>query len=84
MDHYHVIMDGYGDKESGDVVTMDGEIIGTWVLDPEDHPGFIPLGGTEQIIWSPWIGQFCKLVKEWHEEREAQRLSGASGPGHDA
>ena len=82
MDHYHVIMDGYGDKESGDVVTKDGEIIGTWVLDPEDHPGFIPLSGTEQIIWSPWFGQFCKLVKEWHEERQAERESGQSGQGH--
>lgn len=75
-DYYHVILDGYGDHESGDVVTKHGEIIGTWVLDPEDHPGFIPLGETEQVIWSPWIGQFCKLVAEWHEQREARSLSG--------
>lgn len=82
MDHYHVYMDGYGDRErdSGDVITKDGEVIGTWVLDPEDHPGFIPLGETEEVIWSPWIGEFCRLVKEWHEEREAARLSGLSDP----
>lgn len=76
MDHYHVILDGFGDQDSGDVVSKDGEVIGTWVLDPEDHPGFIPLGQTEQVIWSPWIGPFCKLVAEWHEQQEAQRLSG--------
>lgn len=75
-DHWHVTLDGYGDGDTGDVVTKHGEVIGTWVLDPEDHPGFIPLGETEQIIWSPWIGEFCKLVKEWHEEQEARRLSG--------
>ena len=79
MDHYHVLLDGYGDKDSGDVLTKDGEIIGTWVLDPEDHPGFIPLGKQEQIIRSPWIGEFCKLVAAWHEQQEAQRLSDQSG-----
>ncbi len=46
MDHYHVIMDGFRDREKqcGDVITLDGE--------------------------------FCRLVKEWHEQREAQRVSG--------
>ena len=81
MDHYHVIMDGYGSSDSGDVITKAGEVIGTWVLDPEDHPSFIPLGETEHVIWVPWVGQFCKLVKEWHEEREAQKTSGLKGPG---
>lgn len=83
MDHYHIFMDGYGhrDKDSGAVVTRDGEIIGTWVLDAEDHPSFTPLGETEHVIWSPWIGEFCKLVKAWHEEREAQKTSGLKDLG---
>lgn len=81
-DHWHVSLDGYGDREkfSGDVISKDGEVLGTWVLDPEGHPGFIPLGETEEVISSFWIGEFCKLIKEWHEEREAARLSGLSAP----
>ena len=77
MDHWHVILDGYGQQESGDVITKDGEVIGTWVLDPEDHPGFIPLGEEEIVIYDFWIGPFCKAILEWYEEKEALRIKGA-------
>ena len=75
MDHWNVTLDGYGERErdSGDVITKDGEIIGTWSADAEDHCSFTPRGQTEPIIWNPFLGLFCKSVAEWHEEQEAQR-----------
>lgn len=75
MDHWHVILDGYGDLEkySGDVITKDGEVIGTWTADAEDHCSFTPLGEAEAIIWNPFLGLFCREVAEWHKEREAMR-----------
>jgi hypothetical protein len=78
VDHFHVILDGYGEQDTGDVITKDGEVIGTWVLDPEDHPGFIPLGGQEVIIWNWMIGPFCKEILAWYEEAEAARLQAAA------
>lgn len=78
MDHWHVILDGYGDndREAGDVITKDGEVIGTWSADAEDHCSFTPLGQTDPIIWNPFLGPFCRAVADWHEEMEARRLSG--------
>lgn len=78
MDHWHVTLDGYSDQDSGDVITKDGEVIGTWVLDPEGHPGFIPLGEQEIVIDDFWIGPFCKNILEWYEEKEALRITAAA------
>lgn len=72
MDHWHVILSDYGSAEAGEVVTKDGEVIGTWTLDAEGHPGFIPFGESDVVVWSSWIGPFCKAVLEWHEHKEQQ------------
>ncbi|GAB1480034.1 hypothetical protein MASR2M74_26050 [Paracoccaceae bacterium] len=73
MKHSKVILDGYGDrgKESGDVYTQDGEVIGAWSADAEGHCSFIPLGQAEPIIWNPFLGLFCRDVFDWHEAKAA-------------
>jgi hypothetical protein len=75
MDYWHVTLDGYDvpERESGDVITKDGEIIGTWSADAEDHCSFTPTGQTEPSIWNPFLGLFCKSVAAWYEEQEALR-----------
>lgn len=89
MDHWLIILDGYGDRgrESGDVVTNDGEVIGTWTADAEDHCSFTPLGAAEPIIWQPFLGLFCRDVADWHAKKEAVQLAESNlpntGVGHD-
>jgi hypothetical protein len=75
MDHWKIILDGYREpgRDGGDVYTRDGEVIGTWSADPEDHCSFTPLGETQSIIWEPFLGLFCKEVAAWYEAREAER-----------
>ncbi len=72
MDHWYVTLNGYGEtgRDSGDVYTKDGEVIGTWSADAEDHCSFTPLGETESIIWEPFLGLFCKEVAEWHKAQQ--------------
>lgn len=75
MKHWKVILDGYGDrgKDSGYVCTQDGEVIGEWSADAEDHCSFTPLGRAEPIIWNPFLGLFCQDVFDWHAAKIAGR-----------
>lgn len=72
QDHFHVLIDGYGEdgKEEGDVITQDGEVIGTWSIDLNDFLYFTPNGQAEHIIGGPFFGIVCKEIREWHEEQE--------------
>lgn len=68
--YWSVVLEGYGPGvENGDVITHDGEIIGQWQLEAEDHFQFIPDGEVEVAIWSAWLGEFCEAVAGWHEVR---------------
>lgn len=53
--------------DDGSVVTQDGEYLGTWELDAEDHPSFTPDGEVESLLWSPWVGQLCEKIDAWHQ-----------------
>lgn len=55
--------------EDGSVVTEDGEYLGTWIADAEDHPSFIPDGATEPLFSDYWIGSLCKQIADWHAEQ---------------
>ncbi len=73
MDHWLVTLDGNGQtgRDSGDVYTKDGEVIGTWSSDAEGHCSFTPYGETEPVISEPFLGLFCKEVADWHKVKEA-------------
>lgn len=67
MQHWKVTLFGYGEFDFGDVVTKDGEVIGTWSSDENDFHSFTPNGKEEPIFVSPFLGPFCSWVAEWHE-----------------
>lgn len=52
--------------EDGTVVTRDGEFLGTYDLDAEDHPWFTPDGETQPTIFHPFIPLFCEEIEDWH------------------
>lgn len=56
--------------DDGSVVTRDGEYIGTWEMDENDHPSFTPLGETEVLFFEMWVGLLCQKIAEWHEAQE--------------
>lgn len=67
MRHWKVTLHGFGQSDFGDVVTKDGEIIGTWSCDENDFYSFTPNGATEPVYVHPMLGLFCSWVAEWHE-----------------
>ena len=70
MEHWKVMLEGYRERDSGDVITKDGEIIGTWASDENDFCSFTPNGEQEPIFMHPMLGPFCTLVAEWHEGQQ--------------
>ena len=70
-EHWKILLDGYADNETGDVITKDGEIIGTWSLVDDVFYTFTPDGGEAHIFFEPFLGVLCSRIVEWHEGREA-------------
>ncbi len=56
--------------EDGSVVTQDGEYLGTWETDENDHPSFTPDGETEVLFVEMWIGLLCQKIADWHEAQD--------------
>ncbi len=70
MPNYRIALDGLGEQPSGDVVTRDGEVIGTWRIDEDDLDDFyqfIPEGEEEPTIQGYMLGLFCFEIAEWHD-----------------
>ena len=65
MDHWHIILEGFPAR-GGDVITRDGEVIGTYTCDENDYCEFTPNGADAPVITSMMIGLFCQDIKEWH------------------
>ncbi|CAN0304175.1 unnamed protein product, partial [Chrysoparadoxa australica] len=55
--------------DDGSVVTRDGEYLGTWQMDENDHPSFTPDGETEVLFFEMWVGLLCKKIAAWLEAR---------------
>ncbi|MBA4774284.1 MAG: hypothetical protein H2044_01335 [Rhizobiales bacterium] len=55
--------------EDGSVVTREGEFLGTYELDAEDHPWFTPDGATEPTLSKPFIPLFCQEIERWHRQK---------------
>ena len=66
MDHWHVTLEGFP-ADSGDVITKDGEVIGTYTCDGNDYCEFKPNGAEEYLISGVFIGIFCSDIAKWHE-----------------
>ncbi|NTZ90482.1 hypothetical protein [Agrobacterium tumefaciens] len=55
--------------EDGSVVTRDGEFLGTYHLDAEDHPWFIPDGATEPVLGEMFFPIFWEAIENWHRKK---------------
>jgi hypothetical protein len=62
---------GIEDASAGEVMTRDGEVIGTWSLDENYHPGFTPDGHTEQMFWDIGVPMLCAKIKKWHDAKSS-------------
>lgn len=69
-DHWRIKLFGFGDGDTGDVVTRDGEIIGIWTADENDHCSFTPNGYDKPILFNPFLGLLCAEIAAWHEMTE--------------
>lgn len=54
-------------EETGEVMTRDGEVIGTWHLLDGAIYSFTPSGGSEATIVDPFVPMFCEKIQAWHE-----------------
>jgi hypothetical protein len=68
MDHWHVTLEGFP-ADSGEVFTKDGEIIGTYTLDDNNHCQFTPNGADEPVVYGYHIGPVCSDIAHWHERQ---------------
>lgn len=53
--------------DDGSVVTQDGEILGTWTSDENDHPSFTPDGKSEELFFDVFVPRLCEKIEEWWE-----------------
>ncbi len=54
----------------GSVVTQDGEYLGTWEGDENDHPSFTPDGASEPLFFEMGMGLLCTKIDEWRKVQE--------------
>lgn len=65
-----IIMLGYHNgAEGGDVLSEDGEVLGTWYIDEEEWSHFTIEGHTEisSSAPSPWMLQ--DVIADWYEKK---------------
>ena len=53
--------------DSGDVITKDGETIGTNTCNDGDFCAFTPNGAKDAAITDVFVGPFCRKIAERHE-----------------
>lgn len=70
---YPINLVGWSEATSGDVVTRDGEYLGRWHTDPEDHPSFVPDGHSEIVFYELFLGELCGRIQEWAEMSREDR-----------
>lgn len=56
--------------DGGSVITKDGEYLGTWEADENDHPSFMPDGASEPLFFEMGTGLLCAKIDEWRKESE--------------
>lgn len=62
--------DGYGNA-TGDVITGDGEFLGTWSMLNGAIYSFIPDGEEDSIFSDTIIPMFCDQIEKWHKEQSS-------------
>jgi hypothetical protein len=55
--------------DDGSVVTQQGEYLGTWDTDENDHPFFTPDGESEVLLFDVFIPMLCDRIEAWHNAK---------------
>lgn len=55
--------------ESGDVVTIDGEYLGTWDIDENGFVYFKADGEDKETLMDVFVGSLCRKINEWYLDR---------------
>ncbi|KQU92850.1 hypothetical protein [Devosia sp. Root105] len=58
--------------EDGSVVSDDGEYLGIWDTDENDHPSFYPDGHAEALLFDVSIPALCWRIEEWLDARASK------------
>lgn len=61
--------------DDGSVVTTDGEYLGTWERDENDHPMFTPDGASEPLFHHPFVYRLREMISEWYFEQSSVETS---------
>ena len=61
----------YSDK----AVTRDGEYLGTWATDENNHLSFTPDGESEVLFFEMWKGMLCQKIADWYEAQDQVQIS---------
>ncbi len=64
----------------GSVMTEDGEYLGTWQADENDHRSFTPDGHSEPLLFHPFIPILCDMIEAWHEGGALTGIDRPSAP----
>jgi len=59
----------------GSVITKDGEYIGKWEMDENEHPSFFPTGASKPLFYDAWVRMLCEKIREWHEAASGEAIS---------
>lgn len=60
---------------NGEVITRDGEVIGTWQVDDCAHPSFTPEGSSAPLLFHPFMPMLCDEIAEWYERTTGETIS---------
>ena len=52
--------------ENGDVITIDGEYLGTWEIDEDRVFNFTADGETSTTLTNVFVGLLCRDIDKWH------------------
>lgn len=77
---WNINLIGYGEQETGDVVTRDGEVIGTWSLDENGHCLFTPDGEAEAVLLGTMLPFVVDRIAKWHAQREVRQMAQRESP----
>ena len=66
---YPINLIGYRDSIKGDVITKEGEVIGTWAVSDDDHEFllFFAEGSDTLEFENPHLGYFLAQISDWHQ-----------------
>lgn len=74
---------GFGEVESGDVVTKDGMLLGYWKVDNAEHTSFTPLNESAPIFSEQLLTVLCEKIGQWFADGVGHVSHSSASSEHD-